>query len=160
VKVDQREELARSIALQALDRAARSRAQLEELLAKREIPPEIGGAVLDRFEAVGLIDDKALAEALVRARHAQRGLVGEALAVELRRKGIDPETAEAAMAQVTAEDQAAALERIARQRLAATAALPRQTRLRRVAAVLARKGYPPGAAYATVQRLLAQETAG
>jgi regulatory protein len=151
------EEMARSIALKALDRAARSRAQLEQLLSSRGIPPQVAAGVLDRFEAVGLVDDQALAQALVRARHGERGLAGRALMEELSRKGIDPATAAAAVAQVTPEDEAAAARRVARQRLRASAGLPRQTRLRRATAALVRKGHPPGAAYAAVQRLLAEE---
>jgi regulatory protein len=113
--------------------------------------------VLDRFEEVGLVDDRALAEMLVRTRHSERGLVGPALAEELARKGIDRDTAAAAMAQVTDEDGAAAADRIARKRLAATADLPQEVRMRRVAGVLARKGHSSGVAYATVRRLLAEE---
>jgi regulatory protein len=155
--VDQDEEAARSIALQALDRAPRSRAQLADILAKKGVPDGVAAAVLERFEAVGLVDDQALAEMITRTRHAERGLVGQALAVELRRKGIDAATASAAMSQVTREDEAAAAERWARKKLAATSHLPTETRLRRTASLLARKGHSPGLALATVQRLLAEE---
>jgi regulatory protein len=157
VKVDQDEERARSVALRALDAAPRTRSQLEELLARKEVPPEAAARVLDRFEEVGLIDDQALAEALVRTRHAERGLVGQALAVELRRKGIDPAVAATAMAQLTREDEAAAAERWARKKLATTRSLPTEARLRRAAAQLARKGHAPGVALETVKRLLAEE---
>ncbi|MDR2253276.1 MAG: recombination regulator RecX [Bifidobacteriaceae bacterium] len=157
MKVDGREEFAREVALKSLDRAPRSRAQLEATLAKRDVDPDVARAVLDSLERVGLVDDSALAAALVRARHSERGLVGQALKAELRRKGIDPDSATAALAQVTPEDEAASAERLARKRLAATAGLPRETRLRRVAAMLAGRGHPPGLAYATVCRLLAEE---
>ncbi|MDR0626604.1 MAG: RecX family transcriptional regulator, partial [Bifidobacteriaceae bacterium] len=76
MRVDGREEFARELALKALDRAPRTRAQLAELMAKREVPPGLAAKVLDRFEEVGLINDQAFAEALVRTRHAERGLVG------------------------------------------------------------------------------------
>jgi regulatory protein len=140
-----------------LDRAARSRSQLEAILERRGVPADAAAAVLDRFEEVGLVDDAALAGALVRTRHQERGLVGPALARELERKGIAREVALDAMAQVTEEDQAAAAERVARKRLAATAGLPREVRFRRAAAALARKGFPPGTAYGTVKRLLDAE---
>jgi regulatory protein len=150
-------DFAREIALRALDRSPRSRAQLAEILAKKQVPAETAASVLDRFEAVGLIDDQALAEMLVRTRHAERGLVGQALTVELRRKGIDPETAAAAISQVTREDETAAAERWAAKKLGSTRNLPTETRLRRAASSLTRKGYPPGVALATVKRLLAEE---
>ncbi|MDR2379636.1 MAG: recombination regulator RecX [Bifidobacteriaceae bacterium] len=158
MRVDAREEFAREIALRALDRAPRSRAQLAARLASKDVAPEVAEAVLDRLEEVGLVNDQALADMLVRTRHSERGLVGLALVRELTRKGIDDDAAAAAMAQVTPEDEAAAAEQVARKRLAVTRGLPRATRLRRVAGVLARKGYPPGMAYSTVRRLLEEES--
>ncbi|MDR2114268.1 MAG: recombination regulator RecX [Bifidobacteriaceae bacterium] len=154
MKVDTQEEFARSIALKALDGAPRSRVQLEEILEKKGVPPEAVQHVLDRFEAVGLVDDQALADMLVRTRHSERGLVGPALAAELRRKGIPPPVAAAALEQVTSEDQLAAAERLAAKKLAATQGLPEATRLRRTVALLARKGYPAGLAFETTKRLL------
>jgi regulatory protein len=157
VKLDQGEEFARSVALRALDAAPRSRAQLNTILAQKKVPAELITRVLDRFEEVGLVNDQALAETLVRTRHSERGLVGQALTLELRRKGIDPDTAAAAMAQVTREDEAGTAERLARKNLAVTHGLPVETRLRRAASQLARKGYAPGLALETVKRLLAEE---
>jgi regulatory protein len=94
---------------------------------------------------------------LVRTRHAERGLAGQALAVELRRRGIGPDQDQAAMAQVTAEDEAAAAERLAAKKLAATRGLDRDVRLRRTVGMLGRKGYPPGMALEVVKRLLEAE---
>jgi len=51
------EELARSIALKLLAASAKSRAQLEQAMAKKLVPPEVMAKVLDRFEEVGLVDD-------------------------------------------------------------------------------------------------------
>ncbi|MDR1823920.1 MAG: recombination regulator RecX, partial [Bifidobacteriaceae bacterium] len=102
---EQAEQVARSIALKLLDAAPRSRLQLAQAMAKRDVPDDVAAAVLDRFEEVGLVNDTALAEMLVRTRHSERGLVGQALALELRRRGIDPETATAAMEQVSREDE-------------------------------------------------------
>ncbi|MDR2567054.1 MAG: recombination regulator RecX [Bifidobacteriaceae bacterium] len=157
MKVDHRAEFARSIALKALDRSPRSRAQLAELLTQKDVPDQIAAALLDRFEEVGLVDDRSLAEMLVRTRHAERGLVGRALAAELQRKGIDPETAQAAMAQVTREDELEAAECWARKKLSATRGLAPEARLRRTATLLTRKGHGPGVAFATAKRLLAEE---
>jgi regulatory protein len=157
MKLDAGEEFARSVALKALDGAPRSRAQLAATLAKKGVPAEVADGLLDRFEAVGLIDDRALADMLVRTRHAERGLTGQPLALELRRKGIDPETAAAALSQITREDEASAAERWARKKLAATRNLPYEVRLRRAASGLARKGCAPALALTTVKRLLAED---
>jgi SOS response regulatory protein OraA/RecX len=61
------------------------------------------------------------------------------------------------MAQIDAEDEASAAEQIASKKLAQTAALPKEVRLRRAVAQLTRKGYSPGIALSTVKRLLAEE---
>ncbi|MDR1635390.1 MAG: recombination regulator RecX [Bifidobacteriaceae bacterium] len=159
VLVDRQEEFARSITLKALDRSQRSRSQLAELLARKDVPAEIAAAVLDRFEEVGLVDDRSLAEALVRTRHAERGLVGRALAAELQSKGIDPLTAADAMAQITEEDELAAAERWAAKKLAMTRGLPTEKRLRQTGSLLMRKGHGTALALSTVKRLLAQELA-
>jgi len=153
----QAEELARSIALRLLTAAPKSRAQLEEALAKRLVPPDVAKKVLDRFEEVGLVDDQAYADMLVRTRHTERGLTGPALAAELRRRGIDDQVAAQAMAQVSLDDQAGRAEALAAKKLAATQGLDYQVRLRRTVAMLARKGYPSGLALEVTRRLLDQE---
>ena len=61
--------------------------------------------MLDRFTEVGLIDDAEYARMLVRTRHAERGLSRRAIAVELRRRGIDDELAGDALEQVDADDE-------------------------------------------------------
>ena len=52
------------------------------------------------MEEVGLVDDAAYAGMLVRSQQAGRGLARRALAHELRRKGVDDETAQAALDEV------------------------------------------------------------
>ena len=138
------EEVARAIALRQLTAAPRSRAQLAEAMARRDVPSEVADRVLDRFTEVGLIDDAAYAGSLVRTRHAERGLSRMALAAELRRKGIDPVTAAAALDEVGEDDEEAAARALVVRKLAATRGLDRQTRVRRTYATLGRKGYPPG----------------
>src|SRR5690625_442791 len=66
------EEVARAILLRQLAAAPRSRAQLAEKLSARNVPDELAETLLDRFEEVGLIDDAAYAEMLVRSRHNER----------------------------------------------------------------------------------------
>ncbi|UCN13365.1 RecX family transcriptional regulator [Cellulomonas iranensis] len=111
--------------------------------------------MLDRFTEVGLIDDQEYAHMLVRSRHSERGLSRRALAVELRRKGIDDETAAVALEGVDDEDEERAARELVRRRLRTTAALERDVRVRRVYGALARKGYPGG----LVSRLVREELA-
>jgi regulatory protein len=151
------EQVARAIVLRLLTGAPRSRAQLAEALARRDVPDEVAARVLDRFTEVGLIDDAEYARVLVRSRHADRGLSRRALAVELRRRGVDDPTAQQALAQVGDDDEAAAARRLVERRLASTRGLDAQVRTRRTLAALGRRGYPAGLVARLVREALARE---
>jgi len=135
------ESVARAIALRQLTAAPRSRAQLAEAMAKRDVPDDVADRVLDRFTEVGLVDDAAYAEILVRSRHAERGMSRRALAMELRRKGVDDEVAREALEQVDDADEEQAARALARKKLRATRGLDREVRLRRAYGALGRRGY-------------------
>lgn len=151
------EEVARSIALRQLTAAPRSRAQLEAAMARRDVPEDVAARVLDRFTEVGLVDDTAYAEMLVRTRHAERGLARRALAEELRRKGIEPEVAAVALEQVDEEDERAAARRLVEKKARSTRGLDPQVRRRRLAGMLARKGFPGGVAMRAIDEVLAED---
>ena len=154
------ESVARSIALRLLTGAPRSRAQLAEAMARRDVPEAVAERVLDRFTEVGLIDDAEYARILVRSRHADRGLARRALGVELRRKGIGDEHAAAALETVDGEQEEATARTLVRRRLAASRGLPVDVRTRRTVAMLGRKGYSGGLAHRLVREMLADEAAG
>ncbi|HLT84776.1 MAG TPA: regulatory protein RecX [Phototrophicaceae bacterium] len=143
--------------MRQLAAAPRSRAQLAEKLASRDVPDELAERLLDRFEEVGLVDDAAYAEMLVRTRHEERGLARRALAHELRRKGVAPEVAEQALEQIDDEDELAAARDLAVRKARASRGLDRDRRRRRLAGMLARKGYSPGVAMRAVDEALAAE---
>ncbi len=153
------ESVARAIVLRQLTAAPRSRAQLEDTLARRDVPEEVAARVLDRFTEVGLIDDEEYARMLVRSRHRERGLSRRALGTELRRKGIDDETAAAALEEVDGDDEEQAARELVAKKMRATASLPAEVRVRRTYAALARKGYPPGLVAGLVREALAAEGA-
>lgn len=150
-------EFARQIALRSLDAAPRSRHQLGERLARRGVDPETVERVLDRFAEVGLLDDAAYARMLVRAKRASRGLAPRALALELRRAGIEEETAAAALAEVT-EDAAESDEDVAahlvRRRLRSMSGVEDDVATRRLLGMLARKGYGHSLAARVVREIL------
>lgn len=149
------EGVARAIVLRRLAGAAQSRGQLAEALARRDVPEDVATRVLDRFTEVGLIDDQEYARMFVRSRHEERRLSRRALAVELRRKGIDDEVAAVALEDVDDEDEEQAARELVRRRLRTTAGLDTQVRLRRVHGALGRRGYPG----ALVARLVREELA-
>lgn len=151
------EAVARAIVLRRLTAAAQSRGQLADALARRDVPEDVATRVLDRFTEVGLIDDQEYARMFVRSRHAERGLSRRALGVELRRKGIDDETAAVALEDLDDADEEQAARALVRRRLRATAGLETAVRVRRVYGALGRKGYPGGLAARLVREELAAE---
>lgn len=153
------ESVARAIVLRKLTAAPRTRAQLADDLRRRDVPAEVAERVLDRFGEVGLVDDHAFAEGWVRSRHAGRGLSRRALAHELRAKGVADETVAEAVEAVGPDDEAAAAAALVARRLPATRGLPTDRRVRRLAGMLARKGYPSGLAMRVVRDALAGEGA-
>jgi regulatory protein len=154
------ESVARSVALRLLTGAPKSRHQLAEAMAKRDVPEEVADRVLDRFTEVGLVDDAAYAEILVRSRHTERGLSRRALAQELRRRGVDDETAQEALEQVDDADEEQAARALARKKLRATRGLDRETRLRRAYGALGRRGYGGSLVSRVVREELDAEGAG
>ncbi|WP_232797079.1 regulatory protein RecX [Blastococcus atacamensis] len=152
--------MARGLCLRALTGAPKTRQQLADLLASRDIPEDAATTVLDRFTEVGLIDDAAYARAWVSSRQAGRGLARRALSSELRAKGVDPEVAAEAVEQVDDEDERAAARKLVERRAGSMRRLDRATATRRLMGMLARKGYNGGLAAAVVREVLDEVEAG
>ncbi|MEU9187703.1 recombination regulator RecX [Streptomyces sp. NPDC048484] len=150
-------ERARAICLRLLTGNPRTRKQLEDALRKREIPDDVAEEVLSRFEEVGLINDGAFAEAWVESRHHGRGLARRALARELRTKGVDSTLIDEAVAQLDSEQEEATARELVARKLRSTRGLDRDKRIRRLAGMLARKGYSQGTALRVVRQALEEE---
>jgi regulatory protein len=149
------ESVARKILLDRLSAQPRTRHELAETLAKKLVPAEVARRLLDRFEEVGLVDDAAFARSWVESRQAGRGLGRRALAQELRRKGVADEVAREALDRVDPEAETDAARTLVRRKLRTMTRLDTQTRVRRLSAMLARKGYPPGVAFGVVREEVA-----
>ncbi|MFQ6200476.1 recombination regulator RecX [Streptomyces sp. NPDC000405] len=150
-------ERARAICLRLLTGTPRTRKQLADALRKKEIPEDVAEEVLSRFEEVGLIDDSAFADAWVESRHHGRGLARRALARELRTKGVDSALIDEAVAQLDAEQEESTARELVARKLRSTRGLDRDKRIRRLAGMLARKGYPEGMALRVVRQALEEE---
>ncbi len=121
-------------------------------MARKDVPDEVAERVLDRFVEVGLIDDAAFAEILVRSKHSSRGLARRALAQELRRKGVGDDDAREALATIDdADEESAARELVARRW---RDDLDPAVQSRRMLAMLGRKGYPAGLATRLVREMV------
>jgi regulatory protein len=151
------EGVARTIVLDSLTGQARTRKELADKLAKREVPDEVATELLDRFTEVGLIDDSAYARQWVESRHRSRGLAPRALAQELRRKGVGDEEAKEALEQIDEDDQRAAARALVDKKMRSMAGLDRQVATRRLAGMLARKGYAAGLAFSVVREALGEQ---
>jgi regulatory protein len=151
---------AREICLRLLTARSRTRAELAAALHRRGIPADCAGAVLDRFGAVGLIDDAAFAAAWVSSRHTGRGLARGALAGELRSRGVAPAVVSAAVDRLDTDTELATARQLVARRLAALNGVPAEVRVRRLVGMLARKGYPSGLAARVVRDVLAASAAG
>ncbi|MFD7947527.1 recombination regulator RecX, partial [Streptomyces sp. NPDC059744] len=150
-------EQARNVCLRLLTGTPRTRKQLADALRKREIPDEAAEEVLSRFEDVGLIDDAAFADAWVESRHHGRGLARRALVRELRTKGVDSAVIDEAIGQLDSEQEEETARELVARKLRSTRGLDRDRRLRRLAGMLARKGYGEGMALRVVRQALEEE---
>lgn len=148
------ERVARAILLRQLTLGPRTAAQLREALAKRNVPDEVAEALLVRFGEVGLIDDMAYAEGVIRSEAASGGLSRRRVAHRLRVKGVSSDVAEAAVAQIDPEQEYQSAHDLAERQMRRLGGLERVTAARRLAGVLARRGYPPDTVRRVVQEVL------
>jgi regulatory protein len=88
---------AREAALRLLAVRPRSAAELARRLRMKGYEPEISEEVIARLRDLGMIDDAAFAGTLVRDRVRLKPQGARRLANELRAKGVDEETARAAI---------------------------------------------------------------
>ncbi|MCX5045904.1 recombination regulator RecX [Aldersonia sp. NBC_00410] len=153
---------AREACLRLLAARARSRAELEQRLAKRGFGIDVTERVLAWLTEHRLIDDAEFAEEWVQARHYNAGKGKAALAVELRNKGVAAEDAERALATITRDDERDQAAELVRKKLRTTKVAPaeldraeRDRLVRRLVGMLARRGYPQGMAFDVVRAELA-----
>jgi regulatory protein len=147
-------DVARQIVLRQLSHGPRTRRQLEDKLRQRGCDEDVAAAVLDRMAEVGLVDDAAYAEMLVRSRQETKGLAARALGHELRRKGVPDELVEAALEDVDPEGERERARALVERRLRSLHGLDREVQTRRLAGFLARKGYDARLAYQVIREAL------
>lgn len=155
--------VAQNIVYRQLTASAKSRLQLARKLAERNIPDDVAEAVLDRFQEARLINDADFADMWVKSRSQSRKLAKGALRRELAEKGIDQETAAAALEQLSDADEEAAARQLVERKLRPGMDLQdraeRDKAARRLASMLARKGYQPSQAFRIVSDVLESQAA-
>ena len=148
------ESVARTIVLRKLAAQARTRHELAKALAARDVPEDVAEQVLDRMESVGLVDDGAFARDWVESRQQRRHLSKSALRRELQSKGVDRDQIDEAVADVESGDELEAAEALAAKKLRTMSGLTREVQYRRLAGVLARRGFGSGVTSTVLSRVL------
>jgi regulatory protein len=133
--------VARAIALRQLTAGPRTRAQLAAAMRRRGVPDDVAESVLDRFEDVALVDDQEFARQWVTTRHTGRGLARRALSYELRQRGVADDLVRGAVDELTPDDELAAARELVRRKARSMRTDDPSRRTRRLAGMLARKGY-------------------
>ncbi|MDO9590140.1 MAG: regulatory protein RecX [Microcella sp.] len=145
---------AENVSMHALTRRGQSRAEVADLLRRREISSLVADAELDRLEGVGLIDDRALAIDLVDRLRTRKKLGPSALRNELMRRKLDRGAIDEALAGSSHDDDDDLLVELARDRARRLGGLDRTTAERRLVDYLARKGHTGSAARDAARRAL------
>jgi regulatory protein len=133
---------ARKQAMSLLSRRGYSRAELIERLVKRQHEARVAEAIADELQRDGWLNERAYAEDVVRGT-VRRGPAGRRLIQErLQRRGVAGDIAGEVTAQAASgqDDRQAALE-LARRRLATMAGIDPAKARRRLAGLLARRGF-------------------
>ncbi len=132
---------AHNVGLHALTRRGQSVAEMTKLLESRELEPEVVAAEIKRLKSVGLLDDFALAETLVRTLSERKKLGKSSIASELRQRKIDVIAIGAALEALDGDDELSRATEVAIKRAGQLRSYDQETAKRRLSAYLQRRGY-------------------
>jgi len=135
------ERRAHNVGLNALTRRGQSVAEMTALLTSRELDEETVAAEIKRLKSVGLLDDFALAENLVRTLSERKGLGSSAIKSELRQRKLDATAIDAALESLDGDDELQRAIEIAVKRAGQLRSYDQATAKRRLGAFLQRRGY-------------------
>lgn len=125
--------------------APQSEGRLRDKLEQRGWPEVVVEQALERARRERLVDDGAMAAALVEERRA-KGHAPARIRRDLRARGFTDAVLDPLLAPAEAEDPEAAAFAVAQGKAAALSGADAETAFRRVAAYVARRGYPDGLA--------------
>ncbi|WP_188835282.1 regulatory protein RecX [Flexivirga endophytica] len=148
-------DVARTIALRQLTSAPRSRKQLADKLRERGCDDDIAATVLDRLEEVGLVDDAAYAATLIQSQQTRRGLGRQGISQELRRKGVASEVIDEQLESIDDDDERERAQALVDKKLRSMHGLDATVQARRLAGMLARKGYSSSIAWSVIREAIA-----
>ena len=125
--------------------APQSEGRLRGKLEQRDWPAAVIDQALARARRERLVDDDAMAAALVEERRA-KGHAPARIRRDLQARGFTADVLEPLLASAEAEDPEAAAFAVAQGKAAGLSGVEAETAFRRVAAYVARRGYPDGLA--------------
>ncbi len=125
--------------------APQSVGRLREKLADRGHPAVVIDLALERAQREGVVDDHAMAAALVDERR-RKGHAPARIRRDLAGRGFTDDVLDPLLASAEAEDLEAAAFDLAQRRADGLSGVPAESAYRRVAAYVARRGYPDGLA--------------
>jgi regulatory protein len=121
--------------------APQSEGRIRQKLADRGLPGAVIEATLERARRERLVDDQAMAAALIAERRAKGHAVAR-IRRDLRDRGFDDDVLRTALGGLESEDQEAAAFAVARDKAAGLTGVTAETAFRRVTGYVARRGYP------------------
>jgi regulatory protein len=133
---------ARNAAYRLLTYRPRSRAEIEAKLVDKGFNDAIIAAVLADLTRLGYVNDLQFARDWTRGRIRLRGFGRRRIGLELKNKGIGLEMIREVFAEIFSEEpESETAKRVVEKRLNTMKALDRETRRRRLAGFLERKGF-------------------
>ena len=137
------------LAYRALGRRERTVAELRRYLEGKRVGPELIDAAVERLRAEGWLDDERYARRFAEDKRSLERWGGERIARDLRKRGVEPELIEAALADRGREEELHAAVEVLRSKLGKA---PEDDRSRdRAWRLLIRRGYEPELAYEAVR---------
>ena len=144
-----------NISMHALAKRGMSAEEMFAYLLSRDFENGEVEVECERLLRVGLLDDLALAQTLVRTLTGRKGLGRGSIVAELRRRKIDSSAIEEALEELETDDELERAIAIAQKRAPQLRSLDAVTARRRLGAFLQRRGYSGSVISTAVARALA-----
>ncbi|MGO1290934.1 MAG: regulatory protein RecX [Brevibacterium linens] len=146
---------AKKTAMNMLAMRDHSSDELRKKLLKRDLMPEAIDVLIEKLQNSRLLNDEEFAHRFARAQRENRKLSRSVLKRELSKKGISPELAADAVADIDGEEELA--REVAEKKAASTRRLDYAVRERRILGMLARRGFPSAICIKVTRDVLADD---
>ncbi|SDS46684.1 SOS response regulatory protein OraA/RecX, interacts with RecA [Brevibacterium siliguriense] len=146
---------AKKTAMNMLAMRDHSSDELRKKLLKRDLMPEAIDVLIEKLQNSRLLNDEEFAHRFARAQRENRKLSRSVLKRQLSKKGISPELASEAVADIDGEEELA--REVAQKKADSTRRLDYAVRERRILGMLARRGFPSAICIKVTREVLAED---